>query len=118
MITAAELALMQSTVTSAMDQTFTLQRATAAADGYGTSTATWTTIATGSCSIAQPTAGQMQKYAERIGDLVLYQVRLPYGTGSQLNDHVIVGGQTLVVEALLSPRSNPVVEHILATEVR
>jgi hypothetical protein len=118
MITASELTQLQATVSGSMDVSYTLKRAVYSADTYGQqSVSSYTTVSTGNCTMAQPTAGQMQNYAFVIGSLDAWQIRLPYGVTAQRGDHLIIGGKTLVVQALMDLRSRQLAVHLLATVV-
>lgn len=118
MISASELAQLQSDANSSFDQSFTIQRLLRTPDGTGHYSETWSTIATISGNLAQPTAGQMQNYGYRIGNLATWQVRVPVGTNVQENDQIVVGGQTLRVQVVLSPQSYATALRLLASEVK
>jgi head-tail adaptor len=118
MLSAAEIAEMQAVATASLNTSCQIQRSTLTADGYGSSSETWTTVATVNVTLAQPSEGQLQKYAERIGGLASWLVRFPYGTDVRVNDQLIVGGVTLRVEAPLFPTSYEMSSRVLASEVR
>lgn len=118
MISAAELAAMQATVGSALDQTITVQRATRTSDGAGGFTVTYAPVAVVTGNLAQPTAGQLQNYDYLIGSLSAWQVRVPQFTNVQETDKLLVGGLTLLVQVLLRPHSYETAWMLLATEIQ
>jgi head-tail adaptor len=117
MISANDLAAMQATVKASLDQTCTIQRVTRSPDGYGGYTETWATLASVNCNVAQPTAALMQQYAQLIGNQKTFVVRLPAGQDIKRNDQLIIGSDTLRVQAVLSPRSYPTGVKVLVSEV-
>lgn len=118
-LSATELAALQAAVNATLDQTCVIKRNTAGAlDGAGHSTQVLTTIATVSCHVSEPTSQLMQNYDFLIGSTSTWLVRLPVGTSVRENDLLTIGGQTLRVQVLLSPRSYPVALRVLAAEVQ
>ena len=118
MIPSTELAAMQAASNSAMDTAITIQRATDISDGTGHYSQTWGTVATVNGSVAQPTANQMQSYDYKIGSLAAWQIRIPVGTNVLENDRLIINGETMVVQVLMSPRSYEITRMLLASEVK
>jgi hypothetical protein len=122
-IPAVELTSMRAQVTASLDQTCVIQRSTPSQSGYGTLTDSWATASTTVCTLAQPDASLAAQYADKVGALALWLVRLPYGTDVRASnatshaDRLVVGGQTLTVQALLSPRSNALAVLVIAAEV-
>lgn len=118
-ISAAELAKIQSDTAS---QTLTLscqiQRKSFVSDGAGGNNPTWSTIATVNAGMSLPTAGQLQNYDYLIGSLAAWQVKLPVGTNVQYQDRLVISGQTLTVQIVLTPRSLPALLTVLASEVK
>lgn len=119
-ISAAELAAIRADIQSAaMDTTCQVQRITGrTSDGGGSSRPVFTTIATVSAGITQPSATLLQNYDFKIASQSTWQVRLPYGTDVKEGDHLIVGGQELVVQVTLDPRSYPGTTMVLASEIK
>lgn len=119
-LSSAELSAMQSAASSTtFDQTFAVKRLTRTPDGTGHYAESWSTVvASVSGNLSQPTAGQMQNYGFKIGSLAAWQVRLPVGTNVQENDELVVGGQTLRVEVVMTPNSYQTTLHLLASEVK
>lgn len=99
-----------------------IQRVTRSANGDGTQTETWQTLATVTGGWAKPTASVMQAYAGLIGSLAAWVVRLPYGQDVRGGDRIVMppsaGGETLTVQADLSQRSYASCKRVLATEIR
>lgn len=119
--TAAEMARIQSDVQAIVcDKPCIIQRATTAPDAYGTSTETWNTISPADlkAGLSEPTAGQLANYDYKIGALATSQVKLPIGTIVAHEDRIIIEGQTLVVQIILTPRSYASLLTILASEVK
>lgn len=110
---------MQSDVNTSLDQTLTIKRVLRTPDSTGHYSETLSTVATVSGNLAQPTAGQMENYGFRIGNLPTWQVRLPVGSNVQENDRIITSdGQTLVVQVVLTPQSYSTSTRLLASEVK
>lgn len=107
-VPAATLAAIRAAVTAALDLTCEIQRATVTADAWGSQQETFTTIATTQCNLAKPTAQISQQYAARLANLQAWTARFAYGTDVREGDVVVVNGQSLTVQALLTPISYPV----------
>jgi hypothetical protein len=122
-ISAAALSRMQAIVNATLDQTCVIQRNTPTQSGYGTQVDSWATVATVLCHIARPSAAMAQLYADKIGELATWLVRLPQGTDVRVGDashgadRLVIGGHTLRVQALLAPRSYPIALTLIAAEV-
>ena len=117
-ITASELTLMQSDGNALLDKTCLIRRATLTADAYGTQTESWADVTTVDAGMAQPSAGLLANYAFRVGSLATWKVRLPYGTDVQEKDQLVIDGQTLIVQVLLTPQSLAIFASVLASEVK
>ena len=118
MIDATELALIQSDAAVALDQSCDVQRKTTTSGATGEPVASWGTIATVSAGLSEPTAGQLQNYNSVIGSLAAWQVKLPVGTDVTHQDHLLIAGQTLEVQVVLTPRSYAALLTVLASEVK
>jgi hypothetical protein len=119
--TAAEMLRIQSDVQAIVcDKPCVIQRATTTPDAYGTSTETWNTISPDNlkAGLSEPTAGQLQNYDYKVGSLATSQVKLPVGTNVAHEDRIIIEGQTLIVQAILTPRSYASLLTVLASEVK
>lgn len=117
-ITDAELALIQSDANALLDKTCLIRRATLTADDYGTESETWADVATVDAGMAQPSAGLLANYAFLIGSLKTWKVRLPNGTDVRHKDQLVIDGQTLIVQVILSPQSHSIFATCLASEVK
>ncbi len=119
MISASDLASIQAAAATLLDTACTVTRNTStAATVYGARQSSITTIYSGQCSMAKPTAGQMQAYANVVGNLVTWIIKLPYGTAVERGDTITIGTDVLTVQAVLNPHSLAALTLLLATEVR
>lgn len=123
MLDAAELAQIRTdAAAAALDMSCVIQRKTITKDTLGQATETWATIATVNAGMTQPTAGQLQNYNFMIEDLAAWQVKLPYGTPVQPQDHLLITGaysqQTLNVQVILEPRSYAALTTVIASELK
>jgi hypothetical protein len=122
-ISAAELAALQAAVNATLDQSCQVQRNTPTTSNYATQTDSWATVATVNCHVGKPSANIAQQYADKVGALALWLVRLPVGTdvrvgdASHGSDQLIIGSKTLRVQAILTPRSYPVALVVIAAGV-
>jgi hypothetical protein len=87
-------------------------------DGHGTSTEGLTTVTTVKCLASEPTAGQLATYAEKIGNLLTWQVRMPFGTDAREQDVLTINSQTMKVQADISDvQTYGIFTVVLASEV-
>jgi hypothetical protein len=118
-VSAAELASIQTdAVLAACDQSCVIKRAARTPDAQGGASVTWNTIATVNAGMAEPSANQLANYQYMIGSLAAWQVRVPVGTNVLEQDQLVIGGQTLNVVKILTPRSYPGLLTALAAEVK
>ena len=119
-LSAQELAQWQADASAYVcDQPCVLQHKTATQDGLGSPGAgTYTTYANTFVGLSEPTAGQLQNYAEMVGDEETYQAKFPIGTNVLAQDLCIVGGLTLKVHILLTPRSYATLETVLCAVIK
>lgn len=117
-ISPAELASIQADLAAILDKSCTIKRKTRTADGLGSFTESWATIATVMVGMAQPTAGQLANYDYLIGSLASWQVKFPVGTDVQHQDRLLIGSDTLEVQVNLGLRSYPGLLTVLASEVK
>ena len=119
MIPAAELAALQATANSSMDQSIQVKRSTRTKTASGHFTEAWNNVGSPVLgNLAQPTGNQMQNYGYVIGSLDAWMVRLPVGTNVLENDRLVVGGQTLRVQVILQPQSYQTAMRLLASAVQ
>lgn len=117
--TAAELTQIRADVALVVcDSACQVQRKTVTPDGMGQGSESYSTIATTTAGMRSPSATHLQNYDYLIGALATWEVQLPYGTDVRVQDHLIIGGQTLVVQADLSPQSYNALTTMLVSEVR
>jgi hypothetical protein len=128
-ITADEMTLIRTDAAATLDLPCEVQRKVVVRDSVGTGTEVkpWPTIyqpwsidnPTGLlCGMSTPTASQLQNYSELIGNQATYQVRFPNATALQLQDHLIVAGETLVVQVTETPQSYSALLTVMASEIK
>lgn len=119
-VSAAELlSIQQDAIAAACDKTCLIYRHTTnTADGYGSSTPTYTLINTTVAGLAQPSAGELANYDYLIGDKAAWTVHLPVGTDVTHQDRLVIESQTLEVHVLLNPRSYEVFHSVIAAEIK
>lgn len=119
-VSSAELAQIQSDLVAAVcDKTCVVQApSSVAADGYGSKSKTYSTVATTAAGMAQPTAGELQNYAYVIEDKAAWKVHLPVATVVAPQYHLLIEGQTLEVHILLTPQSYPGLLDVIAAELK
>ncbi len=118
MIPASELTQLQSDAAALLDKVAVIERKTTALDGYGTETETYSQINVVAAGMAIPNAGELTNFDYAIGDKASWKVRLPYGTDVQVDDHLLIEGQTLEVHILLTPQSYAVFTNVIAIEIK
>ena len=104
----------------ACDQPAVIQEKVTTKDAYGSETESWVTTSPSDLLVgmAEPTSGQLENYAYIIGDLAAWRVKIPICTSVNLQNRIIVGGNTMVVQVDLTPRSYAALLTVLATEVK
>lgn len=115
---ASELAAITATVTAALDLTCVIQRKHPVRDAFGSQSDGYSTLATTTCNLTQPSPALMQNYAAEIGPSESWLVRLPNGQDVQRDDQLIVGGVTMRVQIVLQPQSYSTSTRVLAATVR
>lgn len=101
----AELAVMRALVTITLDLSCVIQRTTASKDAWGGLSATTPTSTATMCSLAKPSAQLSQQYAARLANQQAWVARFTDGTDIREGDVVLVSGQALTVQAVLTPNS-------------
>lgn len=118
LLTAAEIADLQSIASTSLDKSCDIYRKTApTADVYGSQVPNYTKIATTTCGMAQPSANHLTNYDFMIGSEASWLVRLPKGTDIHYQDHIVVESQTLEVHVLLTPQSYSIFTNVLCAEI-
>jgi hypothetical protein len=124
---AAELAQIQADLVAMVcDKSCQIYRdLTATTPGiYGSSssskndTGAYTLMHTVVCGMAQPSGGQLANYDYVIGDKDAWTVHFPVGTDVLERDHLVVEGQILEVQILLTPQSYQGLLSVLAAEIK
>jgi head-tail adaptor len=117
-VSAAEMAAIRSEIASAaLDLPCVIKRKTQSRDAYGTATETWATVATVNAGVSSPSMTHLQNFAYLIGSSITYQVNLPYGQDIQVDDHLEMGSDILVVQVEISQQSYSAVSTVLASKV-
>jgi hypothetical protein len=101
----ADLAAMRTLVTDSLDLPCSIQRAVSTPDAWGSEQQTFTTVATTLCNLAKPTAQISQQYAARLANQQAWVARFTNGMDIREGDVVVVSGQSLTVQAILTPNS-------------
>lgn len=117
-LTAKELADARAALDALGDLSVTVQRKSESQGPTGNVKDTYAPVVTVKGSLNQPTAGMLQNYAYLVGNLTLWQVRLPYGTDVRDGDQLVIGSDTLDVQDVLAPRSYDLSVRVLASEVK
>lgn len=124
LISSSELSFLQDMVEETFDQSCTIQQKAVTPDSFGQNTEVWSTVAIVMVGVALPKSEVLKAYAERIGSLATWLVKFPLGTTTvSEQQHLIItdgqgNSQTLVVQALLSPRSYELYLGVLASEIK
>jgi|SRR5689334_13277483 hypothetical protein len=118
-VSASELAQIRADVqAAACDKTCVIQRKTKSSDGMLSETETWNTVTTTVIGLSEPTGLQLQNFDYKIGSLKVFQGKVPIGTDVAEQDHLLVDGQQLVVQVILTPRSYASLLTVLVSEVQ
>ncbi len=120
-ISLAELTSIRSEATAAVcDQTCQIFRSTVpVTDAYSSPTnKNYGLLSTTVAGMRQPSANQLQNYGFKIGSLAAWHVSLPNNTDVQELDHLVIAGETLEVQVLLTPQSYSIFANVLASEVK
>lgn len=120
MIPAAELAQIQADVAAvALDKTCAISRPSSSTpNSRGVPDDSYSTIATVPAGMRQPTGTHLANYAYAIEALATWLVHFAVGTDVQKMDHLVIDGQTLEVQIILTPQSLPALLSVLATELK
>ena len=99
------------------DKVCVVQRRTLTPDGMGGPGGTYSTISTTTAGMKQPGAGLLAAYASKLGSLATQQVQMPTGIDVQEQDHLLIEGNTLVVQVVLTPQSYSFFTNVLAGRI-
>jgi hypothetical protein len=100
---------------AACDQVCVIQRKSTTPDGMGSGSDTYATISTTMAGLATPSSSDLLNYAEMISAKETWRVNFPFLTDVQRQDHLLIGGYTIEVQANLSPQSYNMLTTVLAT---
>lgn len=106
LMTARETAALAADVATVQPDSAAVRRASAASDGMGGTTRTWTTVATATCRITPLDQTEAEQVlGDDTRDKQVYRVSLPYGTALTVADRLLINGTTYAVEAVRTNRS-------------
>lgn len=119
-ISASELAQIQTDVAAAaLDKSCQIQRMSPnTPNTRGVPSGSYSTVATVACGMRQPTSTHLENYAYLIEALAAWLVQFPVGTDVRAQDHLIIDGQTLTVQVILTPQSYPALLSVIASELK
>lgn len=115
-ISAAEMTSIRSEMAKLLDLDCTIKRATTVKDAWGTEKPTLNTVTTTKSGMRSPKATTLEVHASRIGSKLAWEVDFTYGTDVQELDHLFIGSDEMIVQALLSVQSYNTLTTVLATE--
>jgi hypothetical protein len=120
MLDAAELAQIQSDAAAVVcDKPCVIRAKTTTAGTSGEPIATFASPGVQAvCGIQQPGSTHLANYDYVIGPLATWLVHFPIGTVVNEQDHLVIEGQTLEVQVILTPRSFPALLDVLASEIK
>ena len=121
-LTAAQLAFLQTKATATLDLSANTTRNTAGAtatDAYGNPTETWTAVLTNvACGEGPTTPAMQQLYPEAfIGSVRTAHFAFPIGSDVKRGDRITTGGRTYRVAVRLDPQSYPTLVVVIATQI-
>jgi hypothetical protein len=123
-INAAQLAMMQSFVLKAFDQTCSIVRMTLTDDGYGGRIETPVSVPmlpTGTaynCNTDAPSSAMLAIYADVLGTVKAMKVRVQSGQDIRQGDRITIAGDTWVVQIVLQPESYSTSQNVLVSELK
>lgn len=118
-VSAAEMAAIRQEVASAaLDLPCVINRKVITRDAFGTETEAWSVFATVMSGVQSPSVGHLTNYAYIIGNLATWLVLVPYDTDIRIQDQLLIDGDTMVVQVVLTPQSFSAVQAVLASEVK
>jgi len=115
MLSARDIACLAADVATVQPDSITLTRASAASDGLGGRTNTFSTVATYAARVAPVSTQQAEEeVGARLKDGMYYRISLPAGTDVRTADRIVYGTLTLSVEAVMSPGTLEVERKVFA----
>jgi hypothetical protein len=106
MLSASEIAAIQSTISGAFDVTITIQRKAAGQDNYSHANGSYNTVTNNAkVNVYKPSATQLQSFAGLIGSQWALMVRYLPSTDIQEGDQVVYNGTTWLVQNIQNSES-------------
>ena len=117
-VSSTELTAMRAEVAAATcDTACIVKRKATTVDGFGTSTVVYNTASTTKVGLRSPNSKELALYAEMIGASKAWMVRFAWGYDVRELDHLVIGSDTLIVQADVSLSSYSALTTMLAMEV-
>src|SRR5690349_20836419 len=102
-ISTAEMTALRAEVAAAsLDLDCTIKRAATTKDSWGTERETLNTVSSTKAGMKAPKATTLEAYALRIGSKLAWEINFTYGTDVREQDHLFIGSDEMVVQAILS----------------
>lgn len=117
LLSAAEIASLQTTVAAALDQSLPLLRKTVVKDGYGNNIETWVSQGNVTCNVFRPTATHLQLFANLIGAQQAMMLRFLPGTDIREGDQVTYKAENWLVQAIQVEESYTIPNDAIMTVV-
>ena len=117
MLNASEISWMQTTVSSALDVTVTVQRQTPAQDGYGHDNGAYSTIGTAQVNVIKPSATDLQAFSDIIGSKLALLLRFMPTTDIREGDQILYGGRTWKAYGIQSAESYTFTDEVLIVTI-
>ncbi len=115
MLSASELASIQTTVTSALDVTLPQYRSASTLDTYGHTTRARTLIGNIKCNIFKPSASKLQAFAEIVGSQQSIMLRMMQAEDVQEGDEFLYDDLYWIVNNIQDAESYTVTKEALLT---
>ena len=117
-VSASELASIQNDLNALLDKDCTIKAPSTTNDAWGSQAEDYTVVGTCKVLVSQPSGSLLANYEFIVGDLNTWMVKAPVGTNIREQYHLVIDGQTLVVQVVLQPKSYTGLLTILAAEVK
>lgn len=117
MLSASELASMNSVIASSLDVTITVQRKSTGQDSYGHANASYATVGTAKCNVVKPSATVLQAYADVIGTQLALVIRFMPTSDIREGDQIVYNSKSWRVQNILSAESYTFANEALITVV-
>ena len=117
LLSADEIASMQVTVASGLDQSLPISRKSVAPDGYGNNIETWVPQANVTCNVFHPTGTHLQLFADIIGAQQAMMLRFLPGTDIREGDQVTYKNENWLVQVIQVQESYTIPNDLLMTVI-